>query len=227
MTLGRLYLWLVSAASLGLLAGGLALLGVTVLLFVFNDPSADSSRTELAGFTAMTLVALPVWGVHFWFARRSAMRNPYERASAIRRLYVYWACLASGIGALIAIAIAAGDLLRPLIDTCPFQGIDVACPASPHLLATSQAGWVAIVFLAIWAFHFRIASRDRAALGEAGASATLRRWYMYAALLLCLLVMLSAASTLIELAWLKSLNSTLGNFRYMGDSAGLLIAGLA
>src|SRR5260370_27916516 len=39
--------------------------------------------------------------------------------------------------------------------------------------------------------------------------------------------MLSGASTLIELAWLKSLTSTLGNFRSMGDSAGLLIAGLA
>src|SRR6266851_3335854 len=221
MILRRLYLYLVSAAGLGLLAAGAALLGVTVLLFVFNDPSADSSRTQLAGFTAMTLVALPVWGVHFWFARRSAMRNPYERASAIRRLYVYWACLASLIGALIAIAIAAGDLLRPLIDTCPFQGIDVACPASPHLLATSQAGWVAIVFLAIWAFHFRVAARDRSAVGEAGASATLRRWYMYGVLLIALLVMLYSASSLIELAWLRVAKSSLADYRYLGDPAGL------
>ncbi len=226
MILRRLYLYLVSAAGLGLLAAGAALFGVTILLFVFNDPSADSSRTQLAVFNAMTLVALPVWGVHFWFARRSAMRNPYERASAIRRLYVYWACLGGAIGALIAIAIAAGDLLRPVIDTCGLRGNNQPCPANPNWLATSQAGWLAIVFLAIWAFHFRIASRDRAAVGETGASATLRRWYMYVALLVGLLVMLSGASTLIELAWLKSLNSSLANFRYMGDSAGLLIAGL-
>ncbi|HEY8952528.1 MAG TPA: DUF5671 domain-containing protein, partial [Candidatus Dormibacteraeota bacterium] len=237
MILRRLYLYLVSAAGLGLLAAGLALLGITVLLFLFNDPSAQDNRTQLAGFTAMTLVALPVWGVHFWFARRFAMRDPYERASALRRLYFYWACLASAIGALIALAITVGDLLRPLIDTCttvtntlPGQKGGAAittssCPSSSWL-ATSQAGWVALVFLAIWAFHFRIAARDRAAVGEEGASATLRRWYMYVALLVGLLVMLAGASSLIEIAWLKARNSSLSDGRFMGDSAGLLLAGL-
>ena len=160
MILRRLYLYLVSAAGIGLLAAGLALLGTTVLLFVFNDPSAQTSRTQLAGFTAMTLVALPVWGVHFWFARRFAMRDPAERASALRRLYIYWACLGGSIGALVAIAITAGDLLRPLVDSCatvtsslPGQkgGVPVttiSCPAAQSWLQTSQAGWVAIVFLA-------------------------------------------------------------------------------
>jgi len=237
MILRRLYLYLVSAAGLGLLAAGLTLLGTTVLLFVFNDPSAQDSRTQLAAFTAMTLVALPVWGVHFLFARRYAMRDPYERASAIRRLYLYWACLGSAIGALVALAITAGDLLRPLIDACAITGyaplqkggvpvIISSCPASQSWLATSQAGWVALVFLAIWAFHFRIAARDRAAVGETGASASLRRWYMYVALLVGLLVMLSGASSLIQVVWLKSVQSQLGYGLYIGDAAGLLIAGL-
>jgi membrane protein implicated in regulation of membrane protease activity len=97
MILRRLYLYLVSAAGLGLLAAGLALLGTTVLMFIFNAPNSSDPiyRTQLAGFTAMTLVALPVWGVHFWFARRFAMRDPDERASALRRLYLYAACLAA------------------------------------------------------------------------------------------------------------------------------------
>ena len=236
MTLRRLYLYLVSAVSLGLLAAGLALLGTTVLLFLFNDPSAQSSRTQLAGFTAMTAVALPVWGIHFWFARRYAMRDPYERASAIRRLYVYWACLGGAIGVLVALAIAGGDLLRPLLDVCPFAGyaplspkggpVFNSCPASQNWEATSTAGWVAAVFLAIWAFHFWIAARDRAAVGETGTSATLRRWYMYAVLLVGLLVMLSGASSLIQVLWLKAIGSPLGNSYYIGDAAGLFIAGL-
>lgn len=237
MILRRLYLYLVSAASLGLLAAGLSLLGATALLFAFNDPSADSNRTALAGFTAMTLVALPVWGVHFWFARRFAMRDPVERASAIRRLYMYWACLGGSIGALVAIAITAGDLLRPVLDTCTTVVVNLpgqkggppittsSCPAAQSWLQTTQAGWIAIVFLAIWAFHFWIAARDRAAVGETSASATLRRWYMYIALLVGLLVMLAGASSLIEIAWLKARNSSLANYRYLGDSAGLLIAG--
>jgi hypothetical protein len=89
MILRRLYLYLVSAAALGTLAFGLSALGSTVLLFVFNDQSAEFSRTSLAIYTATILVALPVWAVHFWFARRYAHRDPAERASAIRRLYVY------------------------------------------------------------------------------------------------------------------------------------------
>src|SRR5437660_12542952 len=109
--LRRLYLYVVSAAALTLLATGLTLLGGTILLFVFNDPSADSSRGQLAVFTAMTVVALPVWAVHFWFARRFAMRDPFERASAIRRLYLYVACLVTSLIAAQTLAFLVGQLL--------------------------------------------------------------------------------------------------------------------
>jgi hypothetical protein len=234
MTLRRLYLYLVSAVSLGLLAAGLALLGNTVLLFVFNDPSAQNSRPELAGFTAMTAVALPVWAVHFWFARRYAMRDPYERASTIRRLYIYWACLGSAIGVLVALAIALRYFLSTLIDGCSFLGVSrfAGCMSltlqtpTPWWLPASQAGWVAAVFLAIWALHFWIAARDRAAVGETGASATLRRWYMYVALLAGLLVMLSGASSFIQALWLHAVNSPLATNVDTGGAAGLLAAGL-
>jgi heme/copper-type cytochrome/quinol oxidase subunit 2 len=233
MILRRLYLYLVSAAGLGLLAAGLALLGTTALVFIFNTPySSDPSyRAQLAIYTAMTLVALPVWGVHFWFARRFAMRDRDERASALRRLYVYLACLAPAIGFMIALSVTAADVLRPLIDTCPPPGPkDVGyqpyCGAQADWLATSQAGWIALVLLAIWAFHFVIAAGDRAAVGESGASATLRRWYMYVVLLVGLLAMLSGASSLLEVAWLKGWRSSLGDYRYLGDAAGLFIAGL-
>jgi hypothetical protein len=241
MTLRRLYLYLVSAVSLGLLAAGLALLGNTVLLFVFNDPSAQNSRTQLAGFTAMTAVALPVWAIHFWFARRYATGDPYERASTIRRLYVYAACLGGAIGVLIALAVSLAYLLGPFIDPCgPFREIGQPCTLQkaigieqltaqtpgPWWLPASQAGWVAAVFLAIWALHFWIAARDRAAVGETGASATLRRWYMYIVLLAGLLVMLSGASSLIQAAWLTEVNSPLPSNVDAGRAAGLFIAGL-
>ncbi len=241
MTLRRLYLYLVSAVSLGLLAAGLALLGTTVLLFLFNDPSAQYSRTQLAGFTAMSAVALPVWAIHFLFARRYAMRDPYERASAIRRLYMYGACLGGAVGALIALAVSLGYLLRLFIDPCgPYReagqpctvaravGIEqlIAETPNPNWLPATQAAWVAAVFIAIWAVHFWMAGRDRAAVGETGASGTLRRWYMYVVLLVGLLVMLSGASSLIQAAWLTAVNSPLANNVDAGGAAGLLLAGL-
>ncbi|HEY8802657.1 MAG TPA: DUF5671 domain-containing protein, partial [Candidatus Dormibacteraeota bacterium] len=139
MILRRLYLYLVSTAGLVLLAVGLSMLGITLLLFAFNNPNAQDIRTQLAGFTAMTLVALPVWGVHFWFARRLAMRDPDERVSAIRHLYLYVACLVASIGAMVALAFTFGDLLRPLVDTCVPN--TYSCPANRDWLATSQAAW--------------------------------------------------------------------------------------
>ena len=233
MILRRLYLYLVSAAALGLFVFGLALLGSTVLLFLFNDPSAEGSRTSLAGFSAMVLVAGPVWGVHFWFARRFAMRDPYDRASAVRRLYMYWACLGGSVGASVAIAVMAADLLRPVIDTCRLLGVSSTlpksngyCAADPNWLVAAQAGWVGLVLLGVWAFHFWTAARDRATVGEAGASATLRRWYMYPALLVGLLIMLSGVAQALEVGWLKIVQSPLGNFRYVGDAAGQTVGGL-
>src|SRR5260370_19339904 len=178
----------------------------------------------------MTLVGLRVWGIHFWSARRFGMRDPNERASALRRLYLYWAAAGGALGFGFALSVALSSLLRPLIDTCTPStpvGLTVTyCTATADWLATSQAAWVALVFLAIWAFHFVIGARDRAAVGESGASATLRRWYMYSLLLVALLWMLAGASNLLELAWLKGWHSSLGNDRYMGDPAGMFLAGL-
>ena len=181
--------------------------------------------------TASTVVALVVWGVHFWFARRYAHRDPAERASAIRRLYVYWACLVMSIGAAIALDNAIANYLRPIIDCSPVNSFayrPFSCGANAGLLSTSQAAWIALVLGGFWALHYRIAARDRAAAGEQGRSASLRRWYMYPALLFGLLMMLSGAASLIILIWLRLLNSTLGTdqYRYIGDAAGLLVGGL-
>jgi hypothetical protein len=224
MILRRLYLYLVSTAGLVLLAVGLSMLGITVLMFAFNNSNQQDIRTQLAGFTAMTLVALPVWGLHFWFARRFALRDPGERASAIRHAYLYVACLVASIGAMVALAATLADLLRPLIDTCPPN--TYYCPANRDWLATSQAAWIAAVLLGVWAFHYRTAAHDRAAVGESSASATLRRWYTYVALLVGLLVMLYGASNLIEQAWIKAIHNSQGDYSYLGDPAAAFIAGL-
>ncbi len=214
MILRRLYLYLVSAAALVLLAVGLVFLGGTILVFVFNDPSADSSRGQLAVFTAMTAVALPVWGVHFWFARRFAMRDPYERASALRRLYFYWACLVTSLGATVTLALTLIQLLQAPLDQQPF-----------NQLLTSQLGWATFVLVAIFAFHFAVAWRDREAVGEEGASATLRRWYMYVALLAGLLTMLSGAASVLELGWTKLILGSLERYLYLAQPAAFALAG--
>jgi hypothetical protein len=228
MILRRLYLYLVSAAALATLALGVSALGFTILLFYFNDPSAQYDRTALAIWTATTLVALPVWAVHFWFARRFARRDSAERASSIRRLYVYWVCLVMSVGAAIALNSAIASLLLPVLDCSGDPTTPQPFGCNSGLPAGSQSAWITLVLAAIWAFHYRIAARDRAAVGEQGRPASLRRWYMYPVLLIGLLMMLSGASSLIELSWLRIMNSTLGTdqFRFIGSAVGLTVAGL-
>ena len=213
MILRRLYLYLVSAAALVLLAAGLTLLGSTVLLFVFNDPSADSSRSQLAIFTAMTIVAAPVWGLHFWFARRFALRDPYERSSALRRLYLYWACLVFSIAAMIALGDAIAQFLLPVLDAQTFTS-----------LGASQFTWAAIVFVAIFGFHFWTATIDRKAVGEEGASATLRRWYMYTALLVGLLTMLVAGATVLQIGLTNLALGSAQKYVYLSWPAGTALS---
>lgn len=214
MILRRLYLYLVSAAALVLLAVGLTFLGGTILLFVFNDPTAESSRAQLAIYTAMTVVALPVWAVHFWFARRFAMRDPFERASALRRLYLYWACLVTALVATQTLGYALAQLLQPVLDGQQMNGLTAA-----------QLGWATVVLVVIFAFHFWTATNDRAAVGEEGASATLRRWYMYIALLVGLLTMLFNAAYLLQLGWTKLVLGSVDRYTYLSFPAGLAVAG--
>ena len=213
MILRRLYLYVVSAAALVLLAAGLALLGAAILMFVFNDPAADTNRGQLAIFTAMIVVALPVWAVHFWFARRFALHDPYERASALRRLYMYLACLVSALATTIALALTLSQILAAGLDNQGFNGE-----------TTAQLGWAALVFAAVFAFHFWIAAADRKAAGEEGASATLRRWYMYASLLVGLLIMLNGAANLLQagLSQLALGHSTVTQF---GPAVAWTVAG--
>lgn len=214
MILRRLYLYVVSAAALILLGAGLALLGGTILMFAFNDPAADASRGQLAVFTAMTVVALPVWGVHLFFAQRFATRDPYERASAIRHLYFYFVCFTSAIATTVALMVTVQQLLQPVFDNYQFSGE-----------TASQAGWAAVVFAAIFGFHFAMAARDRAAVAEEGASATLRRWYMYAALLIGLLMLLNGASTVLQMAWTVLAESSRSAAPSFSGPFGLMVAG--
>jgi uncharacterized protein DUF5671 len=212
--LRRLYLYLVSAAALTMLAIGLIFVGGTILLFVLNDPSADSTRGMLAVFTAMTVVALPVWAVHFWFARRFALRDPFERASAIRRLYLYWTCFVTAVVAMYTLAVLLQQVLQPVLDN-----------QTTSAVTAGQLGWATFVLVVIFAFHFRIAATDRAAVGEEGASSTLRRWYMYAALLIGLLTMLAGAAMLLQLGWTKLIVGSVDKYTYLSSSAGVAVAG--
>ena len=104
----RIYLYLLSAISLGVLLTGLFLL-LHVLLDVLGigrgAPIGDggTDRQQLSVALALIGVGFPVWGVHWWLAERGlrpdAPRADEERGSGVRALYlsvVLGAALVSG-----------------------------------------------------------------------------------------------------------------------------------
>ena len=187
----RLYIYIVAAASLGMLLIGLVNLGTTGLDQLFRTtPLYSNPRDSYAGFGAVTLVGLPVWGIHWWIAQRLARRNLDERASALRRLYLYAVLAATGV----ATAILARGFLEH---------------AAGFLLGTSNDGasiaralWGTLVLFAFWLYHFRTAAIDRTLAGETGNSATVRRWYAYGLLLLGLAFLLFGARNLLQQVWI-------------------------
>jgi hypothetical protein len=211
--LRRLFVYLVASAALSLLASGLVLLGGTILLFVFNDPTAESSRGQLAYYSAMVIAGLLVWTPTIIYSQRLA-RDPFERAWALRRLYLYWACLAASISAMVAMSIALGQLLMPVLDREVFT-----------YLSAAQAGWAAIVLAGVWGFHFWNAWRDRARVGEEGASSTLRRWYMYVALLVGLLTMLAGMQMTLQQGWYRVVTGNVFPGGFLSSSVAQLLAG--
>ncbi len=186
----RLYLYIVGAASLGMLVVGLANLGTTTLdLLLRPGAIASTYRDAYAGFGAVTLVGLPVWAIHWGIAQRLSDRHADERASAVRRLYLY---LAMGV-LLVAAAIFVRRFLEDVIGALGGQPLDGA--------AVLRSGWESALLLAFWLYHFRIAAADRATVGETGASASLRRWYAYGLLLFGLAFLLSGARNLLQEIW--------------------------
>src|SRR5438552_3785871 len=187
----RLYIYIVAAASLGMLLIGLVNLGTTALDQLFRaTPIYTNPRDSYAGFGAVTLVGLPVWGIHWWIAQRLARRNLDERASALRRLYLYAVLAATGV--------ATATFARGFLEH-----------AAGFLLGTSNDGpsiarafWGTVVLFALWLYHFRTAAVDRTIAGESGNSATLRRWYAYGLLVLGLAFLLFGARNLLQQVWI-------------------------
>jgi hypothetical protein len=176
-TIRRSYMYLLAFAGLSLLTVATANLG-QVLIDLMSGKAADlgSVRDDLARDAAAVVVGLPVWLLHWLWAERSARADERERASTLRRLYLY-VVLAS---AMLVMAYSVRDAI-----------IERAARDLPYTL----------VALVVWLGHWRIAARDRDLVGEVGGSATLRRWYIYGLAYVGFLTLLSGASSLLEWAW--------------------------
>jgi hypothetical protein len=207
----RVYFYVVAAASLGMLVTGIANLGASLLDVLLVGFIERTARDSIAISAALILVGLPIWAIHWGIANRSAGRNPSDRRSALRGLYLY----ATAGALVVAFAILSSDVLRNTLHELLGTGRRVdGADTVRHL-------WQALVALAFWTYQMRIASVDRSAVGEADASATIRRWYAYAVQSVALLTVLFSARELLRIVALAVLHPS----QFIRDQAAVDITG--
>ena len=156
----RVYFYLASFVSLMMAASGAATAMATLLDSAFRAGGADAYADSLAMGLALVAVGLPVWLFHWRFVQRAAARTPSERRSVLRNLHVY-----------TALGVALG-----FIGFSAFRVVQFALFAG----AFDGFAWGgAPVWGAVWAYHWRVASAERA--GASDETLAIRRMYLYTA----------------------------------------------
>jgi hypothetical protein len=195
----RLYFYFVAGVSLTALTIGLVNL-LELLLSAIGDALADSNvvaadpdavRRQLSIYAAITIVALPIWLLHWTQAERSLRGTDAEneRRSAIRALYL---TLVLG-GALVAATIAAVRLIQ--IATLRAIGSD-----SGRIPGNGEQ-WTALAAIAalFWAYHGWVRLRDMHGGPLTNAADWLPRLYVYAAATTGIVLATFATSDLLAL----------------------------
>ena len=199
-TARRLYLYLMSGVTLGILLVGLNML-ITVALHAaglgrgdFVGGTADD-RQQLSLAIALVVVGLLVWTIH-WLAIERGLRpqsptRDAERGSAVRALY-----LTIVLTLLLAIGVVAGirileALARRLVGSVDLEGFAFADDLGASLATLLVTGMA-------WAYHVGIRRRDLGGDAMSGAAAWMPRVYLYAATLAGLVMLAVSIGTVMS-----------------------------
>ena len=153
----RLYFYIVSFVALMVAANGLMIVVMWILNGLIGDKDLSESTTPLAAGAAMAIVGLPLWIFHWRTVQRHVADLPVETHFLIREFYIY-----PVLGVAIGISIGASvSGLQWVFGSESFSGFP----------------WAAlIVWPALWAFHWKIESREGQPTWE---TLGMRRLYLY------------------------------------------------
>jgi Domain of unknown function (DUF5671) len=197
-TVRRLYLYLMSGISLGVLLVGLNIL-LTVVLHALGIGrgefvgGSESDRQALSLAAALVVVGLLVWAVHWLLVERSLRpQNPNreaERGAGERALY-----FTVVLAVLLVFGVLAGTQLVEELTTRLF-----GVPRQDQFFASDLGASLATVVVtgSAWAYHVAIRQRDLRAGPLSGAGAWMPRVYLYGAALAGLILTALNVSTLL------------------------------
>jgi hypothetical protein len=224
-TARRLYLYAMSAVTLGVIAAGLATLldvfltGTGLMRHTYG--ASAGTRELLSRAIAMLGVSVPVWAVHWWLVSRSlAPGRPdreAERSSAIRATYLTLVLFVSLLFGVNGVA----DIVRWI----------VISPSSLQLSYSSidpvDATTMAVVGIIAWSYHWFVRGRDLAAGPLRGPAEWIPRLYLYGIGLLALVVSLSSLDPLVTNLIVQSPGDEgFGQVQVVDSAVNFLIWGL-
>jgi hypothetical protein len=162
----RVWLYLITLISLGILAAGLAqlltlLFDVTIRSSYLTQVGEKAfNQQQLSLGLAMIVIGGPLW-FFFWRAvQRRTKGNQEEIGSGVRKLFLNFILLETAIMGVTA----ASDFLKWLMSGVP--------------AAEFSASGLALVIVAgiVWFYHWRVSESEG---HPSPAAKTLRRWYVY------------------------------------------------
>jgi hypothetical protein len=162
----RWYVYLVCAITLNAV-----IWAVIALIQHLVSSISDLPLMELALQVSIIVVGLPIYLVHWYWAGRSAKREPDEHESFPRRLYLFAMLTAF----LIPIINSAYLLLRNILIN--IAGLRLHAPKLSDQLLFNL---VPLIILSIfWIYHWRIKKGDDQLIQESEPNAVIRQLYTY------------------------------------------------
>jgi hypothetical protein len=165
-TVRRWYVYIMCAVSLLAITWSvIALLRGVLVQGVSQSPAAAAYRI------AVIIVGLPIFVAHWLWAQRSARRDPEERESWVRYLYLY-GMMASFLASFAANSFHLLDGVLSLIFGITRRGFSPTQLIFQNLIAM-------IVLALLWFYHQRVLAEDIRTAQAEEAAALMRRLYVY------------------------------------------------
>jgi hypothetical protein len=163
----RLYILFFSALGVLMACFNSANLIRWLLMQIGRGQITVDSGIRLSPEIAWIVVSIPVWLIHWeWAQRLFAGPAQDEKASGLRKFYLYALVFIGVLGVVINLTVMLAGLLRRILGLTPEGDLrDVVS--------------VAIVLGVLWAYHAIQLQRDAQQASEAPQQATIRRLYRY------------------------------------------------
>jgi hypothetical protein len=180
LSVGRLYLLLLSAGGLAMVTWG----GLSLLQTLLQMPASLAVRGPVADAGAQLLVGVATWVSHWWFLQRAFYSGrPAEERSVLRKVYLYLAVFIYAVMSVFSLS----ALLKRLIELA----LGGQPSTEPLLVQLSVPLSLLVVGGVLWAYHWQVLQRDAARAPEAPRQAAVRRVYAYLVAAIGLAVLLS------------------------------------